>query len=83
MLVMDFCHSFKLGQDFNLKDLNRRLFMPFVKCLIHKDEIFCKEDVKIKKYDFSRILSSGKAPYFLPLPLKFSITICQIDDLSV
>ena len=66
MLVMDFCHSFKLGQDFNLKDLNRRLFMPFVKCLIHKDEIFCKEELFGHKCAYAGAPIGRKHTYFKP-----------------
>ena len=33
MFVTDFCQTFRLGQDFNLKDLKSLLFIPFEKCL--------------------------------------------------
>ena len=30
---MDFCQGLRLGQETSLKDLNRRLLIPFTKCL--------------------------------------------------
>ena len=33
ILVIDFCHSFKLGQEANLEHLKSLLFIPLTKCL--------------------------------------------------
>ena len=40
ILVTVLCQAFRLGQDFNLKNLKSRLLIPFTKCL------------KIKIYSF-------------------------------
>ena len=41
ILMIDRCHNFKLGHFFNLKDLNSRLFMFFVKCLQNSNKNNC------------------------------------------
>ena len=91
MFVTDFCHTFRLGQDFNLKDLNSLLLMFLEKCLkmstiIHLNFVmFLRPNIKLvfdPREDFSHHTANGGAPVSGKNP-NLQPTRAQIFQLSL